>query len=354
MLKLVKVDNVNSEIGDLRCYVIADDTDKPLLIPSLFLLSLSYAGRSINTVQTYGSHLLSFFKMLEKSSISYREITDRQMSGYLAGNLHQSRGLSHSSVQNHIAAIESFYNFCFELGIVLPKKSFTFNYTTAPQSVRLQKSNHISAYLHKLYFSEEQFINFVLPSVRCKNGYRSERDELILCLGFYAGLRAAEIVDKRNLCIEYLRELLSDSLNKPIAHSVVLRIVGKGEKTRNIPIAPILTDRIARFLSRYFSDVQGGPLIRQANGSLLKTKKHASNVFRKARNWIVAETGDERWKKRSFHTLRHIYATNKVSWCYEHGLDPWVVVPDCLGHSDVQTTFNYIYFDAVLNNRMEV
>ena len=60
------------------------------------------------------------------------------------------------------------------------------------------------------------------------------------------------------------------------------------------------------------------------------------------------------WLDRSYHILRKCFATERVSFCYEIGLDPRVFVPQWMGHEEFKTSEIYIFFDALLNNRVRV
>lgn len=351
-IKLLK--DFKSSVGNINTCLIVDESFRPVFAPTMFLLEKAESGNADKTVQTYASRLKTFFNVLADSQLDWREISDREMSGYLSGYLYQRQNLSHSSMQNHIAALKAFYGFCLEMGILVNAKEFSFNYSKEPKSRQKQKSNALSTKLHQLYFDVDTFKNVVLGNVVARSPYIIERDELVLCMGYYAGLRAAEVVDSRNLRVEELRKQLPLETSKGLFKSISLRIIGKGSKSRNVQIPPELTERIYNFLWGRSKKFTSGPLIRNINGSVLKTEKHASNVFRDVRNRILSQTGDLIWVKRAFHTLRHIFATDLATWCYEHGKDPWVVVPENMGHSSVDITLQYIFFDAMLNNRLEL
>ena len=62
----------------------------------------------------------------------------------------------------------------------------------------------------------------------------------------------------------------------------------------------------------------------------------------------------EQWQLRTFHKTRKCFATNFVTHCYEDGFDPYIFLPQALGHDNLLTTFKYIYFEALLNQRPEI
>jgi integrase len=91
----------------------------------------------------------------------------------------------------------------------------------------------------------------------------------------------------------------------------------------------------------------------------LKDSTFASKLFRKCADGysINNKLSDKEvalWNNRSYHKLRKCYATNCVTNCRENGDDPWICIPQWLGHEDATTTFIYIYFEALLNKREDV
>ena len=68
----------------------------------------------------------------------------------------------------------------------------------------------------------------------------------------------------------------------------------------------------------------------------------------------LSELEHKIWNKRSHHKLRKCAATNWVTTCYENGDDPWIYIPQWLGHKSLWTTFKYIYFEALFHKRADV
>lgn len=156
-----------------------------------------------------------------------------------------------------------------------------------------------------------------------------DRQRLMLLLGAYAGLRAAEIAAVRPA---------TD------IHDGFLFVVGKGGHQRTVPVHPIIAAEIAAELARrragqlgtgfrYYSDVTpDGWLFPSPNGAHV-TPGCVSHVLGKAL--------PDRW---TAHTLRHRFA----SQAYEHTRD-LRTVQELLGHSSPVTTARYT---AVTSERM--
>jgi len=82
-------------------------------------------------------------------------------------------------------------------------------------------------------------------------------------------------------------------------------------------------------------------------------RQHASTVFRNAKS-TCSDLIKNRLKDKSYHCLRHTFATNLVTYCYETNRDPWLLVPERMGHTDRSTTLQYIAWEAYINNRIDL
>ncbi len=147
------------------------------------------------------------------------------------------------------------------------------------------------------------------------------RDRAMLELLYATGLRVSELVGLRTV------EL---GLNEG-----VVRVVGKGDKERLVPIGEQARDWIGRYLAgaraeligRHVSDAlfvtrRGGPMTRQMFWTLIKRYAITAGV--------VAPL--------SPHSLRHAFATHLLN----HGAD-LRVVQLLLGHADISTTTIYTH-----------
>jgi integrase/recombinase XerD len=147
------------------------------------------------------------------------------------------------------------------------------------------------------------------------------RERTMLELMYASGLRVSELVTLK---------LVELSLNDG-----VLRITGKGSKTRLVPFGQEARQWIERYLKEargvildgqvddaLFVTARGGPMTRQMFWVLIK--KHALKAGIQA--------------PLSPHTLRHAFATHLLN----HGAD-LRVVQLLLGHSDISTTQIYTH-----------
>jgi integrase/recombinase XerD len=151
---------------------------------------------------------------------------------------------------------------------------------------------------------------------------RGRRDAAMIELAYGSGLRVSELV---------MLPLADVNL-----HGGFLRVTGKGNKTRVVPLNTAAQMRIARYLAEdrpgwvrdpreraLFLTERGGPMTRQGFWKTLRNHARRADVRLPA--------GDV-----SPHKLRHSFATHLV----EHGAD-LRAVQAMLGHADISTTQVY-------------
>jgi integrase/recombinase XerD len=149
------------------------------------------------------------------------------------------------------------------------------------------------------------------------------RDRALLEVLYASGLRASEIV---NLRLEYY--LRADRL---------LRVVGKGNRERVVPVGNKAMESIDRWLAR------GRPqLVKPKTGGELFLGEHGRRLTT-ARLWqIVQEMARLAGLKKKIwpHLLRHSFATHLLS----HGAD-LRAIQEMLGHASLGTTQIYTHVD---------
>lgn len=343
---------------NISTYALVND-GTPLVHPSGFLLHTAVTS-SFNTVTTYKNALKSFYKeIISKTNLSINnieELTDQEMSGYLVGVLQRERKLKNSSIENHISTLKEFFRYLYQSGFTT--KEMIFSYAYEESEYEQSFLDGIKTNMHKAYFDKKTFKESLLGYIDSQSSFIQKRDELILQLGYYAGFRTFEVVKTGNLDIQLFRRLLP-KVDFFIPKAIHINIYGKGTKVRTVPFPPNLIQTIYDFIWGEAKHINSGNLICRENGQPLKDYTFASKLFRKCadaycENGSLSSEETLLWNSRSFHKLRKCYATNSVTACRENGDDPWIYVPQWLGHKRKSTTFGYIYFEALLNNREDV
>jgi integrase/recombinase XerD len=147
------------------------------------------------------------------------------------------------------------------------------------------------------------------------------RERTMLELMYASGLRVSELVALR---------LVELSLNDG-----VLRITGKGSKTRLVPFG----EQARHWLERYMKEARGIILDGKIDDALFVTAR--GGAMTRQMFWVVIKKHAARagiTAPLSPHTLRHAFATHLLN----HGAD-LRVVQLLLGHSDISTTQIYTH-----------
>ncbi|WP_024300123.1 tyrosine-type recombinase/integrase [Methylomicrobium lacus] len=331
-------------------YVIVDETGQLLWHVNLFLADLAI-GHSLNSCRAYAADLLSFLKVI-RSIGDWREITPRQMTGYLHGELFQARSYSPETMAHHITTLKSFYEWQVQKGYLDAMPDFHWSYRhlydkEAPENTVYVASQHS---FHSLYIDRETF-DKLKAGVVGRDPFIRARDRIALRLGYECGTRGFEVL---KLNANDVRQKINEAKdrNKGLWGTAKIKIKGKGGKNRDLYLPPDLCESIMDYMKRWRIRINGGqgPLLCRKDGYPIKNDQYASSVFSDAYKTAALC----RNVRQGYHRLRKSFGTHLVDECYKTGRDPWVIVPRRLGHNDIETTKRYIQFDALLHGRNHV
>lgn len=251
-------------------------------------------GMSPNTVASYCSDVELF---LGESCISAETATSDDIIDYI-----RRKPQSERSQARLISALRSFFNF-----MVLEKKR-----TDNPCDKVSQPK--LGRYIPAVLSVEE--VTAIIESVS-GDSWRELRDRAILEVLYGCGLRVSEAA--------------SLMLNDIFREEGFVRVIGKGDKQRLVPIGAPALDAIDRYLAArpfvsdtLFLNKNGSPISRVSIFNLIKNQA------------IVAGVN----KEISPHTFRHSFATHLV----EAGAD-LRAVQEMLGHESILTTEIYTHID---------
>lgn len=260
-------------------------------------------GLSKNTLASYRADLTQFSNWLAKQETQLIKANQTDIQQYLAVKFPQSKP---RSIGRLIASIRRFYRYCLRENLVAIDPTLQIEAPKLPRS--LPKSLN------------EQEVEDLLdaPDVSQPIGLR---DRAMLELLYASGLRVSELV--------------TINVNEVSTQDGVVRVTGKGSKTRLVPMGEEAADWIVRYL-RY-----GRPEILQKKlTDALFVTTRASAMTRQAFWYLIkryaAQAGIN--KPMSPHVLRHAFATHLLN----HGAD-LRVVQMLLGHSDISTTQIYTH-----------
>ena len=257
-------------------------------------------GLSKNTLSAY-RHDLSFFSKWYKGT-SLLNVTRIDLLDYLAARLKD--GYSSRSTARSLSSLRAFY------GHLTIRYNLKENPTARVDSPKLGHS------LPKT-LSEDQVESLIkAPDIEQDIGLR---DRAMLELIYACGLRVSELIQL-------------DILNLNLRQGVI-RVIGKGEKERLVPMG----EEALHWIERYIND--GRPnLLKDNKVSQLFLSKRGRLMTRQAFWYRIKEYATKASIKADLspHTLRHAFATHLIN----HGAD-LRTVQLLLGHSSLSTTQIY-------------
>lgn len=260
-------------------------------------------GLSKNTLESYRLDLSSFALWLTPQNKQLLTVDQADIQQYLAVKFPLSKP---RSISRLIASMRRFYRY------LMRDNKISLDPTIKIQSPKLPRS------LPKSLNEEEVIALLNAPNIAESAGLR---DKAMLELLYACGLRVSELVG-----VKVTEVSVSDG---------VVRITGKGSKTRLVPMGEEAVDWISRYLSAARSAIlqkrlcdalfvtnRGEAMTRQAFWYLIKRYALLAGIA----------------KHMSPHVLRHAFATHLLN----HGAD-LRVVQMLLGHSDISTTQIYTH-----------
>jgi site-specific recombinase XerD len=234
---------------------------------------------------------------LEPGALRYRDLR-----GFAAAL--SNRGLKKSSVARKLAAVRTFHAFLVNSGQAEANPAELL--PTPKREQRLPRT------------LGRDDVAALLERIPVKTPLEA-RDKAMFELAYSCGLRAEEIVSLDVTSIEF--------------DSEELRVVGKGRKTRLVPIGEPAQRALRRYLEGARHALATGErsdaLFLSRNGHRLST----SDVRRRLQIWVRELS---RHGRVSPHSLRHSFATHLL----EGGAD-LRSIQELLGHSTVSTTQVY-------------
>ena len=259
-------------------------------------------GLSENTAKAYQRDLNKFSKFLESIAIeSLENISEEKCSAWIA-DLFQN-DVSARSIQRHISSAKGFFSYMKKIGLV---QSSPFELINSPKS-----PNHLPNILSPEEVS--QLLNF-----KPKNS-QDKRDFAIIELIYSSGLRVSEAVNSN----------LSDFED----NNNFLRVIGKGSKTRLVPVGRFAQNAIKEWIyERKKILTSDDALFVNLRGSRISTR----SVQERIKN-IALKQG---LPPVNPHMLRHSFATHLLE-----SSGDLRSIQELLGQSSLSTTQIYTRLD---------
>ncbi len=256
---------------------------------------------SQNTVASYVSDVRKFFEEVPSDPLY---VTPEDIELYLAG----CARLSKRSQARVLSSLRSFFSWMVIEGYM---KDNPCDKVDSPK---------LGVYLPDV-LSEEEVVSIIDSVVT--DTWQGLRDKAILEILYGCGLRVSEAVELRISCLFF--------------DEGFIRIIGKGNKERLVPVGEMAMEAVAAYFKRrpdpadadssdlVFLNRFGRSLSRQSMFKMIKKQAFNARIR----------------KEISPHTFRHSFATHLV----ERGAD-LRLVQEMLGHESLTTTEIYTHIDT--------
>ena len=265
-------------------------------------------GLSANSIENYRYDIVKFINYLEEHEIqiSPLKISEEKIQEFI---YEVSKSMSARSQSRIISGLRSFFDY------------LVFEDYRKDNPLELIESPKIGRKLPDTLSTEE--IDRLIESIDLSHP-QGERNRCILETLYSCGLRVSELITLK------LSDLYFDE--------GFIRVVGKGDKQRLVPISPLTV----KYINLYIDQIRVHLPIQKGFEDTLFLNRRGKQLTRAMIFTIVKQTAVKAGvkKKISPHTFRHSFATHLL----ENGAD-LRSIQQMLGHESIITTEIYMHLD---------
>ena len=278
---------------------------------SMWLKERTIQNQSEHTISAYQRDLTDFFQFCEVKKLQLQDIEASDLREYLAERVERDQ-LSSSSLQRHLTSIRQFMKWAEQGQYLVQNPSEDFKLKRQPRPLP--------------GMIDIETINQILDQAAPEKILDQQlwlRDKAMLELLYSSGLRLAELQGLSFKDIDFNRMLL--------------RITGKGNKTRIVPFGQKAKDSLLLWMSVY--RIWQGDL--RADFSIFISKKGQTLTPRQIENRVKYQAQRAGVNVDLHpHLLRHCFASHMLS-----ASGDLRSVQEMLGHSNLSTTQIYTHVD---------
>lgn len=265
-------------------------------------------GLSDNSIKSYDFDLILFKKFLDLNQIKDTPLNCKSetIKNYLYKNLSDKKSRSQA---RSISALKSFFNYLVFEGLI---KDSPISNIEAPKLERK---------LPEVLTEDE--INQLIKSVDLNHVF-GQRNKTIIEVLYGTGIRVSELVNLK--------------LSNIFFRESILKVNGKGDKERFVPLGKIASTEIKTYLN-----IRDRMKIDSKNTDILFINRYGRKLTRSMIFKIIKDASKSIGleKKISPHTLRHSFATHLL----KNGAD-LRTIQLILGHESITTTEIYTHLDT--------
>ncbi|MEP7171748.1 MAG: site-specific tyrosine recombinase XerD [Bacteroidota bacterium] len=273
---------------------------------SFLQLEKSLAG---NSLEAYEHDVVKLFQYTEAKQLSRtpEKISTADLKGFIQWV--NELGMSARSQARMISGIKAFYKY------LLLENVISIDPTELIESPRLGRK------LPDFLTIEE--VNTIIDSIDLSKP-EGERNKAMLETLYSSGLRISELVNLK--------------LSSTFLDQGLLKIIGKGNKERLVPIGNSAIKQVTTYINAYRNHLK----IKQGHEDVVFLNRRGAKITRVMVFYIIKDQlkicGIK--KRVSPHTFRHSFATHLI----EGGAD-LRAVQEMLGHESITTTEIYTHLD---------
>ncbi|WP_298535047.1 tyrosine-type recombinase/integrase [uncultured Algibacter sp.] len=258
------------------------------------------------TVKAYQNDLNSFldFVKTEYETNSINHVNYAQIRSWIVALVETE--LSNRSINRKVSALNTYYRFLLKVGDI------DTNPLSKHKALKTSKKVQIP-------FSETE-IKTVLDDLKFDDDFESLRDKLIIELFYSTGIRRIELVELR--------------LNSLDLNARTLKVLGKRNKERIVPILVSIGDTARKYLIKR-SELESISEVEYLFLTKKGVKIYETLVYRIINEYFSLASSKV---KKSPHILRHSFATHLLN----QGAD-LNAVKELLGHSSLAATQIYTH-----------
>ena len=265
-------------------------------------------GLSVNSIKSYEYDLNLFKNFIQSNQMSDTPFKCRPetIKNYLYNNLSNKKSRSQA---RSISSIKSFFNYLIFEGHI--KKSPISDI----ESPKLEKN--LPEVLTELEIEK------LIKSFDIKKNF-GQRNRTIIEVLYGTGIRVSELVNLK--------------LSNIFFKENIIKIIGKGNKERFVPLGDIASNEIKKYLK-----IRDNSIIDSKFSDIVFLNRYGRGLTRSMIFKIISDSYKRIGlnKKISPHTLRHSFATHLL----ENGAD-LRTIQLILGHESITTTEIYTHLDT--------
>ena len=270
-----------------------------------FLAYLQFEKRySLHTITAYSNDLVQFFDFIETQydKVALEQISGSMVRSWLAGM--KEADMTGKSLNRKISSLKSFFKYQIRQG----------NLVKSPMETVI--SPKITKRLPA--FVAEQDMEQLLSHLAFAEGWKGYTEKMVIQLFYATGMRLSELIQ----CKENQLDLSKS----------VIKVLGKGNKERILPISKELGQALAQYIQEKPEQANGNPY-------LFVTEKVKSLQPRAVYSFVKFYLSQvTTLQKKSPHVLRHSFATHLMN----NGAD-LNAVKELLGHASLAATQVYTH-----------